>query len=96
MPAIPAMARYSRIQAARKAAYARLDITEDWHQLTAAANSSPRHAGGLERWREAAREANPSLSDEQVEQQAKVLRSAYFSELGKRSGESRKSGHGSR
>lgn len=88
-------ARYTREEAGRKAINARL-ASEDWREMTARASASPRNPAGLERWRAQAREQNPSLDDEQVERQAERLRSAYFSELGKRSGEARRAADGPR
>jgi hypothetical protein len=42
-------------------------MTEDWDQMTKAANASANHVKSAERWTRKAKEANPSLTDEQAE-----------------------------
>jgi hypothetical protein len=88
-------ARYTREEAARIAIGARL-ATEDWREMTAQASASPRNPANLDRWRAQARKENPALDDEQVERQAERLRSDYYRELGKRSGEARRAADGPR
>lgn len=61
--------------------------------MTAAACASPRHPGSLDRWTQQAREDNPSLTDEQAERHGERLRSAYFSDLARRSHAARRA-HG--
>lgn len=74
---------------AQRAVRARLAI-EDWSAMTAAMNASPRNVNNLERWRNEAREKNPNLTDEQVDRLAQMLRSEYYSGLGRKSGTSRR------
>lgn len=64
--------------------------------MTAQASASPRNPANLDRWRAQARKENPALDDEQVERQAERLRSDYYRELGKRSGEARRAADGPR
>ena len=74
---------------ARRAVRARLAV-EDWTAMTSAANASPRNVNSLERWRETARQQNPSLNDEQTDRLAEMLRSEYYAGLARRSAAARR------
>jgi hypothetical protein len=63
---------------------------EDPHVMTAAARASSRHVKSLQRWQDAAREQNPGADDEKIALVAAELRSAYYSELGRKSGVSKR------
>jgi hypothetical protein len=63
---------------------------EDPNAMTSAARSSSRHVKSLDRWTEAAREQQPDADDEKIALLAAELRSAYYSELGTRSGASKR------
>lgn len=52
--------------------------------MTEAANASKRHPRSADRWREAAREMNASLSPAQLDRLAERLRREYFAALGRR------------
>lgn len=73
----------------RPGAMARL-LSEDWYEMTAAANASAKHVSNLARWITKARESNPDLSDEQAERLAAALRKAHYVRMGKLSGQSRR------
>jgi hypothetical protein len=68
-------------------------LTEDWAQMTAAANASAAHPSRLERWIAQAREANPALDDDQAERLAVMLRRQYYVRMGKLSGQARRIAH---
>lgn len=70
-------------------AMARL-LNEDWSQMTARANASPKHVSSDERWTAKAREANPSLSDEQAHRLGQLLKKAHYVRMGKLSAEARR------
>jgi hypothetical protein len=65
-------------------------MTQDWHQMAAAANASPNHVKSLDRWVAKAREANPSLNDEQAERLGLMMRKAHYVRMGKLSAEARR------
>lgn len=73
-----------RSEAARRAVGVRL-ACEDPKAMTAAAVASGRHVGSLERWKQAARELAPGASNDELERLGAELRSAHFSEMGRRS-----------
>jgi len=64
--------------------------SEDWSEMTRAANASSRHVRSLDRWVEKARAANPALSDEQAERLAVTLRREHYQRMGRLSGQARK------
>jgi len=65
-------------------------ITEDWDQMTRAANASANHVRSLDRWIRQAREANPALSDDQAERLAILLRRQHYVRMGQLSARARK------
>jgi prephenate dehydrogenase len=65
-------------------------VTEDWHKMAAAANASPNHVKNLDRWVTKAREANPSLNNEQAERLALMMRKAHYVRMGKLGAQARK------
>lgn len=65
-------------------------MSEDWNEMTTAANASPNHVRSYERWRKLAREANPSLNDEQVERLAVMMRRQHYVRMGRLSAAARK------
>ena len=65
-------------------------MTQDWHEMAAAANASPNHVKSLDRWVAKAREANPILNDEQAERLAVMMRKAHYVRMGKLSAEARR------
>jgi hypothetical protein len=65
-------------------------MTEDWHEMTASANRSPNHVKSHERWQRKAKEANPSLDDEQAARLGEMLRTEHYRRMGRLSAEARK------
>jgi hypothetical protein len=65
-------------------------MTEDWSQMAAAANASPNHVSSDDRWTRKAREANPSLDDDQAWRLGQHLKKAHFVRMGKLSAEARR------
>jgi hypothetical protein len=65
-------------------------MTQPWDEMTAAANASANHVKSLDRWIVKAREANPSLSDDQAERLAVMMRKAHYVRMGKLSAEARR------
>jgi hypothetical protein len=65
-------------------------LKNDWHEMTAAANASAQHVKSLDRWIAQAREANPSLNDEQAERLGLMMRKAHYVRMGKLSAEARR------
>ena len=65
-------------------------LSEDWHEMAAAANKSANHVKSLDRWVRKAREANPALSDEQAERLGLMMRKAHYVRMGKLSAQARK------
>jgi prephenate dehydrogenase len=65
-------------------------MTQDWHEMAAAANASPNHVSRLDRWVAKAREANPALNDEQAERLGLMMRKAHYVRMGKLSAEARR------
>lgn len=65
-------------------------VREGRYARTAAATSSPRHVSSLDRWRSAAREQDPSLDGEQLDQAAERMRSEFYATIGALSGEIRR------
>jgi hypothetical protein len=63
---------------------------EDPNAMTSAARASSRHVKSLARWEEAAREQYPGADDEKIALLAAESRSAYYSELGRKSGVSKR------
>jgi hypothetical protein len=74
---------------ARKGITKRL-ISENWTEMARPAFTAEKHVKGMKRWRDLARKENPALDDEQVERLAAMLRTQHFSEMGRRSGASRR------
>ena len=66
--------------------------TESWDAMTAAARNSPNHVAGMDRWLRTAKEANPTLSDEQAARLAGKLRTEHYRRMGRLSAESRARG----
>lgn len=64
----------------RRASLARLR-TNDWNELTAAANASPNHVGNLDRWIAKARAENPALDDAQAARLGQMLKDDYYARL---------------
>jgi hypothetical protein len=65
-------------------------MTEDWSQMTAAANASPNHVASDERWTRKARESNPALDDDQAYRLGQHLKKAHYVRMGKLSAEARR------
>jgi prephenate dehydrogenase len=65
-------------------------MTQDWHEMAAAANASRNHVSKLDRWVAKAREANPSLNDDQAERLGLMMRKAHYVRMGKLSAQARK------
>jgi len=65
-------------------------MTEDWDQMTKAANGSANHVKSLDRWITLARETNPALSDVQAERLAVLMRREHYVRMGKLSARARK------
>ena len=65
-------------------------MSEDWHKMTEAANKSDMHVASRERWFRKAKEANPSLDDEQAARLAEMMRKAHYVRMGKLSAQARK------
>lgn len=63
--------------------------TEDRHQMTRAANASANHVKSAERWLRKAREADPTLDDEEVTELAEVLRRDHYVRMGELSAQAR-------
>ena len=69
-------------------------LAEDWTAMTRAASASARNVKNLDRWVAKAREANPSLSDEQAERLAVMMRREHYVRMGKLSAQSRRAARG--
>jgi hypothetical protein len=65
-------------------------LTEDWDQMTAAANRSPRHVSSHERWYQLAKKANPTLSDEQAARLGEKMRTEHYKRMGRLSADARR------
>jgi hypothetical protein len=65
-------------------------ITENWDEMTAAANASPNHVSNADRWTRKAREANPALDDDQAYRLGQHLKRAHYVRMGKLSAEARR------
>jgi hypothetical protein len=65
-------------------------MTEDWNEMTAAANASQNHVKSLDRWIAKAREGNPKLTDEQAERLGQRLRHDHYVRMGRLSAQARK------
>jgi hypothetical protein len=65
-------------------------MTEEWDQMTAAANASPNHVSSAERWTAKAREANPNLSDDQAYRLGQLLKKQHYARMGKLSAQARR------
>jgi hypothetical protein len=65
-------------------------MSEDWDQMTKAANGSANHVKSLDRWITLARNANPALSDAQAERLAILMRRQHYIRMGKLSVQARK------
>lgn len=65
-------------------------LTENWDEMTAAANASPNHVSSSERWFRKAKEANPALSDEQAARLGEMMRKAHYVRMGKLSAQARR------
>lgn len=70
-------------------AMARL-LSEDWQKMTAAANKSDMHVASRERWFRKAREANPSLTDEQAARLGEMMRTEHYRKMGRLGAEARR------
>jgi hypothetical protein len=70
-------------------AMARL-MNEDWAKMTEAANKSEMHVASRERWYRMAREANPSLDEEQVIRLGEMMRTEHYRRMGRLSAQARK------
>lgn len=70
-------------------AMARL-LAEDWDQMTAAANASANHVSSDDRWTRKAREANPSVDDDQAYRLGQMMKRAHYVRMGKLSVEARR------
>jgi len=79
----------TRAECGARAMTARL-TSENWDDMTQAANDSPNHVKSMDRWRRKARESNPALDDQQVDRLAQRLRGEYYSRLGKLSAQKRR------
>ncbi len=64
--------------------------SEDWNEMTKAANASANHVSSLDRWIARAREANPSLDDGQAERLAVLLRREHYRRMGRLSAQARR------
>ena len=65
-------------------------LTEDWDTMTAKANASPKHVSSIERWTAKAREANPSLDDDQAHRLGQMMKKAHYVRMGKLSVQARR------
>jgi hypothetical protein len=65
-------------------------MTEDWNQMTAAANASPNHVASNDRWTRKAREANPALDDDQAYRLGQHLKKQHYVRMAKLSAEARR------
>jgi len=65
-------------------------MAEDWQQMTKAANKSPMHVASRERWYLKAKEANPSLTDEQAARLGELMRAEHYRTMGKLSAQARR------
>jgi hypothetical protein len=70
-------------------AMARL-LNEDWNAMTASANTSPNHVSSDDRWTAKAREANPSIGDEQAYRLGQMLKKAHYVRMGQLSAQARR------
>jgi len=64
-------------------------MTEDWGQMTAAANASPNHVSSDDRWTKKAREANPKLNDDQAYRLGQKMKKAHYVRMGQLSAKAR-------
>lgn len=71
----------TRSRAARIASLARLEQTEDWDTLTAAANATANHPRNLDYWRAKIRAVSPRMHADRVDHLAEAYRSQYFTDL---------------
>jgi hypothetical protein len=69
------------LERVRPGILARLE-REDWSAMTAAARASDNHPSSLARWERQAREADPSLSAEELQAAAEDLRRAFYRRAG--------------
>jgi hypothetical protein len=65
-------------------------LTEDWNEMTAAANASPNHVGSDDRWARKAREANPALDEDQAQRLGQKLKKAHYVRMGQLSAQARR------
>ena len=65
-------------------------LTEDWDEMTRAARASSQHVSSLDRWIARAREANPSLSDEQAGRLAEMMRTDHYRRMARLSARARR------
>jgi hypothetical protein len=65
-------------------------LNEDWRGMTAAANASPNHVSSDDRWTRKAREANPSLDDDQAHRLGQLLKRAHYTRMGQLSVQARR------
>lgn len=65
-------------------------MNTDWHAMTAAANASANHVSSDDRWTRKAREANPTLDDDQAYRLGQHLKRAHYVRMGKLSAEARR------
>ncbi len=64
--------------------------SEDWYEMTRAANASANHVSSLDRWIARAREANPGLDDSQAGRLAVLLRREHYRRMGRLSVQARR------
>ena len=65
-------------------------LTEDWTQMTRAANTSPNHVSSDDRWTRKAREANPALDDDQAYRLGQLLKKQHYVRMGQLSAQARR------
>lgn len=65
-------------------------LAEDWSAMTAKANASDNHVSSAERWTRKAREANPTLDDDQAYRLGQLMKQQHYIKMGKLSGEARR------
>lgn len=65
-------------------------MSEDWNTMADKANASPNHVARMERWIAKAKQANPSLNDDQAYRAAVMLKSEHYKKMGRLSVEARR------
>ena len=59
-------------------------LSEDWNTMADKANASPMHVSRMERWIAKAKQANPSLNDDQAYRAAVMLKTEHYKKMGRR------------